>query len=813
MPPKKDAFADLFQSANSSNSVNNKLNKLSLSERQKLQQKQQQQQTQSQQLPKQFGSLNSSWSNLDILSTQNSSNSSQIPSRVSTPKAQAQGLNSININSINNDYNNNNHSINSTSTNIDEDPFAIFNKPEPKVESNQSQLKTSNKNGNQQNQSSNHISLLDDDDFIDVYPEQKQQPQQQQPKQQLQPPSKPTRPDVIRNNSNTSNNSINSNRSNRSKSTNTTTTKSDQIIAELIDIGFTIEESNEAVNSVGSNLQDCVNYIMNKNSNSSSSSPTRSSSRTTTRNGNNNDTTTTYYEEDDSILGIKPEKLNFNEISNDLLKKANSFYNFSKKKVIENLENFNTGSSGSNDNLPQWMKNQNKYKSKTTEKNGDEIDYGDDDDDNINQEEIAKYMRLQKEKERQRLKERNEEKDYLPSRPQRPTSRTEVSDFLPSRPQKPNSRTSSPINPPPKPQRPSSSSRSNSNNGGISHSTQQNNNTTIASKPSSKPPVEVEVDLLGLSSPSSSNPTTSSHSSLRDSTPLNQIIESEYITNKTKATELFKNGDYIESLELYKKCLLALPPKHEFKVIILSNLSLINKNLGHLKESLNNCEEALELISIDECNNHEIKIDGKSINYWFVKILSIKAESLELIEKFKQSLDVYNLLISKFNKNDKKIMDGRRRVDKIINPENYKPKPAPKSTPKQLNKPVKPTISSTSKPKQQEEKELDTLVKDEIINKIKNWQSLKNNDIRKMLINLGEILPSNLPNKNLLNLSTNDVILTKQIKLNYLKIINMIHPDKTYGLFKNDSKSKFLCNEIFIILNERWELFKKEENL
>ncbi|KAI5957155.1 SWA2 [Candida jiufengensis] len=778
MPPKKDAFADLFQSASANNNVNSRLNKLSLSERQKLQQ----------QPLNQSNSINSSWSNLNILSPQSSSHSSQIPSRVSTPKAQ--GVNNFN-----------HYSINSTTSNIDDDPFAIFNKPEPQVQSRpQSQSPTISLNGNSNHtQHSNQQSLLDDDDFIDIYPEQKQSIASKSSTSHPIAPPKPIRPTVNRNNSNNSHISNNSFKS----------TKKDQVLAELIDIGFSIEDSNEAISQLGPNLQDCVNYIMNKNSGSSTSS--RSSSRTTTRDNSHQQTSTTYYEEDDSILGIRPDKINFNEIGNDLFKKANSFYNFSKKKVIENLENFNNNGNNNSDNLPQWMKNQNKYKSQAHEKTFGGEDYGSDDE-NINQEEISKYMRLQREKEKQRSRERSEERSEEVKQKEK--------DYLPSRPQRPISRTSSPI-PPKQPQRPSNS-RSSSKNGNVSQIKQEpssniRNNDRQSSTPSSLSksstpstsiPVkeEVEVDLLGISSSTKPNTT---NSNLRDSTPLNQIIESDYTSNKAKASESFKNGDFVTSLELYTKCLDALPPTHEYRVIILSNLSLINKNLGHLKESLINCEEAFKLISIDECSNDSVKIDNKPVKYWFTKLLSIKAESLELMEKFKDSLEVYNILIQKFNKNDKKIMDGKRRVDKIVNPQNHKPPPTTK----------KPTTTTTSKPtattksKIVEEKELDSLVKDSIIEKIKIWQQQKNNELRKMLINLNEILPHQLNSPKLLNLSTNDVIMPKQVKINYLKIINLIHPDKTHSIFKDDLKSKFLCNEIFIILNERWEIFKIEENL
>lgn len=798
MPPKKDAFADLFQSASSTknNGVNSRLNKLSLSERQKLEQQQQQQQKQNTQ------SLNSSWSNLDILSPQQTiNNGSQVSSvRLSNPTST--------IGSVSNTP---------TAAQGDDDPFAIFTKPS----NGKVNTSTINTVSTQPSVAKPQGMSLLDDDFTDLFPEQKQQQKQQnQPVETDKPPI----PEAIRTKSDVSYTSANRTNASTPRSTNGDASSKDHTIAELIDIGFTIEDANDAIAHSGTDLQKCVNYIMKKNT-------SQTQSRTNSR-------PSEFDESDDSILGKRPDSIDFNELGNNLFQKANTFINFSKRKVMENIEHLNQGGSpfdlGRNSkngsqspNLPEWMRNQAKYKSQAYEKKFGGEDYGEDED-NINQEEIDRFMRTQKEKERQRLRQRFEQKQSgvdsgeengmrrdsaSPSGVSSKSSISKESSPAPAKPPRPTVRNSAGVCVPQKP---------------VS-SVSQNQKSPVVNSPIKKEatPVE-EVDLLGISSTSGPQQTASSStpSNLRDTSPLNQFIETDYIIHKTKATEAFKTGDYTTALESYNKCLSTLPPKHELRVVMNSNLALTNKLQGHLKQSLENVEQALLLMQLDECESNQVpQLAGKSVKYWYLKVMIVKAEVLELLEKYELALESYNLLMQKLGCMDKKVMDGKRRVDRIVNPDNYKPKPtASKSTSKRATpKPVltsTPTPTTKPKPKPKPtEVELDPLVVDEINNSITQWSQQKNNDLRQMLINLQTLIPpgSIKINPKLLTLSLNDLVLPKQVKLNYMKVISSIHPDKLAsqlsGQLEKDKRIQLICNGVFILLNERWEVFRKEENI
>ncbi|KAG5418394.1 SWA2 [Candida metapsilosis] len=836
MPPKKDAFADLFQSASSSRSngaVNARLDKLSLTERQKLEQQQQHSQS--------TASLNSSWSNLDILSPQSTQGSRS--------NNGSHGLNSRLSNSGSAFG-----SVSSTpkATAEDDDPFAIFNTPSNGGSNNNTAKPVSSQAGAAKPVSTQasaakpqEMSLLDDD-FTDLFPEQQQKPQKQSVEQLVKPP----RPEVIRTGSNVSSSS----RVNRSSAstpkpstTASATSSKDHTIAELIDIGFTIDDANDAVAHSGTDLQKCVNYIMNK---SISQSQSRSSSRKA--NSSNLDDYEEYEDyEDSGVLGKRPDSINFNELGNNLFQKANTFINFSKKKVLENIEQLNNGRSSSpfdfglgrsgssngssNANLPEWMRNQAKYKSQAYEKKYGGEDYGEDED-NINQEEIDRFMRQQREKERQRMRQRFDNEgskgsgsDSRSGSNRNSVDRSRRESASPSfTAHKSSSKESSPA--PPRPPRPAV--KKVASDVGSQGRESPKKVEEVASKGKEKEKQE-EADLLGISTPSSAQGVhsygfvSSSTSNLRDCTPLNQFIETDYTTLKSKATESFKNGDYATALESYSKCLDILPPKHEFRVVVNSNLALTNKLQGHLKQSLDNVEQALELMQLEECNTtiegDGGQLAGKSVKYWYLKVVIVKAEVLELLEKYELALESYNLLVQKLGCVDKKVMDGKRRVDRIVNPDNYKVKPKPQQNPTAKTSTKKATTTSTTptvkKASSSTEVELDPLVVDEINNSISKWAHEKNNDLRQMLINLQVLIPIGSININerLLSLSLNDLVLPKQVKLNYMKVISSIHPDKLASQLSRqstkDKRIQLVCNGLFIILNERWEVFRKEENI
>lgn len=772
MPPKKDAFADLFSSATNKSSP--KANNLPLSERQKIQ-------NGSGSSPMTLSlwdaplAPTSRTSSPGILTPQR--NTSNYPGTVNNTALSSNS-------SIGNNHNNTNkagsnsgsgHNTPGSYVSPNEDPFAIFNKPAAGG------------------------SLLDDE-FTDAFTAPT--PAKVQNKAHSEPPRKsasespapipPSRPkDDSR----------------------------DEILAELIDIGFSLDDANEAILKKGKDLQACVNYIMSRGDPNTQDSGRRDSARQSTSRSQQSKS---------PDLGI-----NFNELGQTMFSNANKFLSMSKKTVMKNLGQFQSHQEQSN--VPAWMRTQEKYKSDAVEKkygigNEEEVNYGSDSE-NFDHEEIERIIRLQKEKEKERAKQRYEKvKEAAINK-----VRGKHDDIL-SPQNTPRSNQNSPRqvdeNPYRKPEAPSRSANSKSSQSlenlasrtsplpssspfrpnSVPVKTKSENpelrgpgkksTTKGPSTPKLHNPVPTkEFDLLGISSQPLA---ASAH---RVNHPLNQFEEVDYTTSKAAAHKAFTSGNYGDALESYLACLNGLPAKHENRVIILSNLAAVYKQLGQLKDSLERIEEGLGLMGTDEISSNA-SIAAKPVKYWYSKLITTKAEVLELLEKFEQSLENYLILIKELGVVDKKVMGGKRRVDKVVNPENYKvkPKAAPVAKPKPVAvKSPSPTAEVPS---------IDPLEQDRINSTIQSWAQLKQNNLRNLLTNLDEIIPAKIAMKSSLrHLTLNELMLPKQVKIQYMKVISSIHPDKLASQCKGDKTSELTCNGVFIILNKTWEEFKQENSM
>lgn len=79
-------------------------------------------------------------------------------------------------------------------------------------------------------------------------------------------------------------------------------------------------------------------------------------------------------------------------------------------------------------------------------------------------------------------------------------------------------------------------------------------------------------------------------------------------------------------------------------------------------------------------------------------------------------------------------------------------------------------------------------------------------------MSLDDIIPSKLglPFATTKKLTINDLMLPKKVKINYMKVISSIHPDKLINLELED---KMVCEAVFITLNKAWDIFKEQNGM
>ncbi|OBA19519.1 hypothetical protein METBIDRAFT_45812 [Metschnikowia bicuspidata var. bicuspidata NRRL YB-4993] len=584
----------------------------------------------------------------------------------------------------------------------------------------------------------------------------------------------------------------------------TQTGERDHVLAALMSEGFPIDIANKAIDRVGPDFEKCVRLIVMKSVRPETqrlASPSMD-------------------------LGSA-----FQGVSNDIYKKATWLLDQSRKTVIKNINNLQAQRARREGNdLPAWIASQHKYKDQAVERKkdgGNYEDYGTDDE-NINEAEIRSIVQAQRQKEVERQRQRLE----ALGKPSKPKGSHDLQSSRENRTTGPSSVpghvTSSELPVAPERQH---------------HLSSQSSASSLHKNEHAQAPPTPEVDLLGLGTPQAPltraqrfkqnskddmsyvSPSRRRHADHKStertprpatSEPLNTFAQSDYETHKAKGAASFSAGDYDNALTAYNRCLQSLPEKHELRIVITSNLALTAIKIGNYRLASLNCEEGLALVG-DHAGDLEWLLNDKNIKYWFVRLLARKAESLEMLENFPASLECYMLLITKYGVNDKKTMDAKRRVNIIVNPvkQTSKPtlKPAPlcKTSPSfSSNKKLDQVKNQHMKEKLQEQQKFQ--LHDVVDDRIQQWSRGKEDNLRALLMSLTDVLPQHLGFPFITNkkITINELMLTKKVKVHYMKVISNIHPDKLGSFLLED---QMICQAVFVTLNKAWDTFKVQNNI
>ncbi|EJS42286.1 swa2p [Saccharomyces arboricola H-6] len=334
-----------------------------------------------------------------------------------------------------------------------------------------------------------------------------------------------------------------------------------------------------------------------------------------------------------------------------------------------------------------------------------------------------------------------------------------------------------------------------------------------------------EDNLLDFSTDNSTKIKSAENSTLFDEScrtssviPISDIELSGYNEFRAKGTILFKSGDYVHSLQEYEKSLNSLPSRHPLKIIAISNIIASQLKVGDYSKSIEYSDIALELFPPTKANwnNMISKSDPeRSFNDIWPKLMIRRAESFEHLENFKNALETYQELINR-NFFDDKIMQGKRRCQDFIKPHPVR-KPNPikktttttpvtkKSTP---NAPlVFPDNASKVKEKEKELENARLALYDKVFERISSWKNGKDDDIRHLLANLSDLLTW----CNWKDVSVQDLVMPKKVKLTYMKAVAKTHPDKIPESLSLENK--MVAENVFSTLSIAWDKFKQQNDI
>lgn len=165
---------------------------------------------------------------------------------------------------------------------------------------------------------------------------------------------------------------------------------------------------------------------------------------------------------------------------------------------------------------------------------------------------------------------------------------------------------------------------------------------------------------------------------------------------KGKGLNFFQSGDYHNALLEFEKSLNSLPMNHPLRIISLSNIISCQLKLGENSKALISVKTALELLGENKDSSLVIEKSSpeRSFKQMTAKIQTKHAEIQEHLENYKKALELYLELIAS-NIVGPKIMEGKRRCEKIVYPEKFKPKPVAKDDSEATTNTVSPKVSAT----------------------------------------------------------------------------------------------------------------------
>ncbi|KAL2315300.1 UBA/TPR/DNAJ domain-containing protein Ucp7 [Schizosaccharomyces pombe] len=299
----------------------------------------------------------------------------------------------------------------------------------------------------------------------------------------------------------------------------------------------------------------------------------------------------------------------------------------------------------------------------------------------------------------------------------------------------------------------------------------------------------------------------------REEETLNNMVSTLVEEQQSTGNELFRKGDFSQAIEEFTNSLSQLPAKHTKRVPLLSNRSLCYQKVGDLKTCLQDVDELVDIIG--EEKGHGESIRDKSMNDYYVKNMVRKAQVLEQLEKYQESLNIWKDLIAD-GQISKLYIDGKHRCEAAISShssESHSKRTTqqPKSTPNHTNIEVKSERLQHVRMAQQKAEQLDeerSRLREPVQQIVNKWKEGKESNLRALLASLDTIL---WPECRWQKVSLSELVLPKKVKIAYMKAVSRVHPDKLPQ--QTTVEHQLIAESAFSILNHAWELFKQQNDL
>lgn len=602
----------------------------------------------------------------------------------------------------------------------------------------------------------------------------------------------------------------------------------DKAVAELVDMGFTAEQSRRALTESGSGLdiQAAVGWILNdahaqakaktqpKESSHRNGSASRGERRNVSTDGRKSNPA--WMREEGRAQSQQPRREdnrspnNENDFSktaaavgSNLFKTANSFWKTSQKKIEKAVAEFQADADPSQ---PKWMRE-------------------------AAEREAASEQRARRAKAEVAKSTPDVTDEALalesgsrppPRKTKAPTSDSSIprdssptaARFPPERPasnprwQQPQARPQSRPTPPPAAPRVRLSKQAVEE-----QSAQAYVSSARRKKTTPQPTREPEPDLLfgssqsrSVSTPAASRPTPKSISSSKPSTPIpsrpkappraipaiSPIALKSSTQHRLEGKAHFDRGDYSAAHTSYTSSLSPLPQNHPIIIFLLAERSISSVKTGHPREAISDSDRAIEIIGSSRGQDEIIDLstgaadDRKSMKEYWGKALTSKAEALEALEKWKDASDVWKLCIEG-GVGGATAIQGRQRCDKALIPRPAsrpvpKPRPTPSAAASLAPTPDSDAVLRLRAANQAAEKADDEKLAlvDKVEERVNKWREGKRDNLRALIGSMENVLWEGSGWK---KVGLHELVVNSKVKINYMKAIGKCHPDKVSFFF------------------------------
>ncbi|KFY32017.1 hypothetical protein V493_00609 [Pseudogymnoascus sp. VKM F-4281 (FW-2241)] len=286
--------------------------------------------------------------------------------------------------------------------------------------------------------------------------------------------------------------------------------------------------------------------------------------------------------------------------------------------------------------------------------------------------------------------------------------------------------------------------------------------------------------------------------------------------HRLAGTAHFKRGDYASALDSYTQSLSSLPQGHPITIILLCNRSLTAIKTGDPKTAVSDADTALSLIGPSRGSNEVIDLLDKSatdskkgMGEFYGKALMRKAEALEQMERWSDAGAVWRQAVEG-GAGGAIATQGRLRCEKALAPKAppQRPRTAPPSRPtvvKDSEAVSRMRAANAAADKADDEK---FELSDSVDARIAAWRDGRRDNLRALLGGLDNVLWEGSGWK---KVGMHDLIMNGKVKINYMKAIAKVHPDKLSQ--DANTEVKMISSAVFSTLNEAWDKFKAENGM